>query len=272
MKNNRQLVEYAKKIVGLPYWYGTYGQIATYSLLTYKKNQYPGYYRANDFKNQIGKKVFDCIGVIKGFLWSDTFESNPKYDPDTDVGACTMYRISKEKGKISSMPNIQGILLFKGRTPGQIHHVGVYADGYVYEAKGHKYGCLKTKFNKNEWQYWSKCPFIEYLENDTETNEKNENKNENKKEEEKTKNINKVDYARYYDKRKAGTYRVNASSGLNVRAGAGVEKKKITALINKTKIKCYGYYSKSNGQIWLLIEMKNGKTGFACADYLRRIE
>ena len=71
MKTNYGLVEYCKRQLGLPYWWGTFGQIATKMLYEQKKVQYPNQYLANDFKNQFGKRVHDCVGLIKGYLLSN---------------------------------------------------------------------------------------------------------------------------------------------------------------------------------------------------------
>ena len=147
MKTNIGLVEYAKAQLGLPYWYGTYGQTATEALLKYKKTQYPKYYTANDFISQYGKRVHDCIGLIKGYLWSDTPTSISKYNPKQDVSADGMLSICKEKGKISTIPELPGVLVFMDQ------HIGVYiGNGYVIEARGHAFGVVKTKLSSRPWK------------------------------------------------------------------------------------------------------------------------
>lgn len=156
-KTNIGLVEYAKAQLGLPYWYGCFGQTATKDLYQSKKRQYPGYYTASDFSSQYGKRVHDCIGLIKGFLWSDTVYSKPKYIASQDVSANGMFGICKEKGSISSMPDIPGVLVFMH------NHIGVYiGGGYVVEARSHLYGVVKTKLTERGWVNWGKCPWIEY--------------------------------------------------------------------------------------------------------------
>lgn len=169
MKNNNDLVAYARSMVGLPYWYGCFGQIGSASLHNYKLKQYPEYYnRWNDYSAQYGKRVHDCVGLIKGYIWSDSPTAEPRYNSRQDVSAYGMYRVSITKGNMSSWPGKNGTLVFKATNAGNyltIHHVGVYStDGYVYEAKGHEYGVVKTKFSKSEWQFWSYCPYIAYGE------------------------------------------------------------------------------------------------------------
>lgn len=160
-KTNKGLVEYAKAQLGNPYWYGTFGQKSSESLYKQKKKQYPSYYTATDFKNQYGVKVHDCIGLIKGYVWCDSpTDTTPNYAKGMpDVNEEMMYNLAKEKGSISTMPDIAGIcVLFKG-------HIGVYiGNGYVIEAKGHAYGVVKTKLAGRGWTKWCKCPYIEYEE------------------------------------------------------------------------------------------------------------
>lgn len=154
-KTNSGVVSYAKAQVGKPYWFGTHGQVATEALYNSKKKQYPSYYTASDFKSQFGKKVHDCSGLIKGYLMDGSYVS--KYD----INAAMMYAKGTSKGTISSFPKKNGQLVFKGSTVSKINHVGVYCtDGYVYEAKGHAYGVVKTKFVASQWQYWAQSHFL----------------------------------------------------------------------------------------------------------------
>lgn len=161
MKTNSGLVAYAKEQVGLPYWWGTFGQTATSSLLSAKRKQYPSYYTAGDFGKQLGKRVHDCIGLIKGYLWSETPTSAPKYNSSQDVTAQGMYEVCPKRGNIGSFDKVKGRLLFRGSSAYSIVHVGVYAgDGIVYEAKGHAYGVVKSDFSKGGWTHWGQCPWI----------------------------------------------------------------------------------------------------------------
>ncbi|MCD7958873.1 MAG: hypothetical protein LUF89_05085 [Ruminococcus sp.] len=161
-KTNSGLVTYAKAQIGLPYWYGTFGQTASESLYTAKKKQYPSYYTASDFSSQYGKRVHDCVGLIKGYLWSSSTTATPTYTASQDVSASGMYSKATTKGGISSFPMKAGQLVFKSSSSSSsgIHHVGVLGgDGYVYEAKGHAYGVVKTVYAAKDWQYWAQCPW-----------------------------------------------------------------------------------------------------------------
>ena len=71
-KTGEGLAQYALAQLGRPYWWGTFGQTASAALLAQKRAQYPEHYTADDFESQFGKRVHDCVGLIKGYLWSDT--------------------------------------------------------------------------------------------------------------------------------------------------------------------------------------------------------
>ena len=163
---NKQLVAYVKGQLGCPYWFGCFGQKATSSLLNAKRKQYPSYYTADDFKNQYGQKVHDCGGLIKGAIFCDAaIDAVPKYSSKYDVDSDTMLKQCSESGSIGSIPEIEGVLVFKKG------HVGVYiGGGKVVEARGHSYGVIESKLGDIPWTNWGKHKDIEYIvENKAET-------------------------------------------------------------------------------------------------------
>lgn len=260
-KTNSGLVEYAKAQLGLPYWYGTFGNVASASLYASKKKTYPSQYTASDFASQYGKRVHDCVGLIKGYLWSSSATATPVYNSAQDKSAAGMYAAATEKGAISTFPKKAGQLVFKGATAAKISHVGVYdGAGYVYEAKGHAYGVVKTAFSASAWQYWAQCP---YIEDDTETTASTTTT---------TSTSAAIDKAKSFDGTLSGTYKVTASS-LNVRAGAGTGKSVLVEIPKGTSVKNYGYYTESGGVKWLYVMFTyNGKsyTGFCSEKYLSK--
>lgn len=155
-KTAKGLVEYAIAQLGRPYWYGTFGQAASKALYEQKKNQYPNYYTTP--YNGTTAKVHDCVGLVKGYLWCDGPEdTTPVYDPAQDKSANSMYTACKTKGEMSTMPDIPGLLVFYDG------HVGVYiGSGEVIEARGRKYGVIKTKLTDRPWKSWGHCPYITY--------------------------------------------------------------------------------------------------------------
>lgn len=158
-KTAQGLVEYCKAQLGKPYWWGTFGQTATAALLAEKRAQYPGYYTASDFAGQIGKRVHDCVGLVKGYLWSATPESTPVYTESQDVNVPGLYSRCARRGIISGMPDIPGVCVFMAN----MSHVGVYiGDGYVIEARGHAWGVVKTRLRDRGWALWGMPQWIAY--------------------------------------------------------------------------------------------------------------
>lgn len=168
-KTNVGLVEFVKQCVGRPYIYGTFGEILTESLLAYKAKQYPNQLGPERVKKAkadfIGKRTYDCIGLIKAYLWSASPDSNPVYNAKQDLSADGTYNKATEKGPISTIPEIPGICVrYKG-------HVGVYiGGGYVIEARGFNYGVVKTALKARKWTDWYKNPFINYNASTVENN------------------------------------------------------------------------------------------------------
>ena len=166
-KTTTGLVAYCKAQVGKPYWYGTYGQNPTLELLEYKaytQYPYPKYQsytpaRMQKFRAQIGKfdRVHDCVGLIKGYLWSETPDSPPRVMPQQDVSANGMLAACEIKGGMATFPKQPGALVFLSG------HVGVYiGNGQVVEARGSDYGVVKTALTSRPWTHWGLCPWIEY--------------------------------------------------------------------------------------------------------------
>lgn len=80
-------------------------------------------------------------------------------------------------------------------------------------------------------------------------------------------NSSSIDSAKSKDNSLAGTWKTTTS--LNLRAGAGTLKKKITVLPRGAEVKNYGYYTDHLGTKWLLVVYKNYK-GFCSSKYLRK--
>lgn len=172
MFTNLGLVAYAEAMLdyGSPYWYGTFGNVASEELYQEKKRQYKEQYEKwskYSFESQYGMKVHDCIGLIKGYLMNPTIDEKgyvkspltvSKYNSKYDISANMLEAKAKEKGPISSIPEIPGIIVWKSG------HVGVYiGKGLVIEERGHTYGTVKTKLTDRPWTKWLKHPDITYI-------------------------------------------------------------------------------------------------------------
>lgn len=247
-KTNAGLVAYAKAQVGLPYWYGTFGNIATESLFQSKAKQYAstGYYtKWKDYSSQYGKRVHDCVGLIKGYLWSDTPTSTPKYNASQDKSAQGMYAASTIKGAIETFPMKAGQLVYKSTSKTdakKIHHVGVYiGDGYVIEAMGHEEGVVKTKFAGAGWTHWSQCPYISASATPG------------------------LSYTAAYE----GKYTVTGGT-VNLRAGAGTSEKIVAVLKKNAVVTCNGNFINLNGTIWLEVSY-GAYRGYMSTKYLKKM-
>lgn len=164
-KTAEGLVKWAEKYVGHPYWYGTFGQKPTEALMLQKKAQFDkqrlfSHYQASRLpimRRHIaaGKEVFDCVGLIQGYMWHNG--SRIVYNAATDVNANGMHLKAKTKGPIASMPDRPGLLVWFN------NHIGIYVgNGNVIEARGFNHGVQLTRLSQRPWREWSECPFIAY--------------------------------------------------------------------------------------------------------------
>lgn len=166
MRTNLELVSSAEYLYnsGANYWYGCFGQTATEALYKQKKSQYPSYYKWKLTPAMLGKPATDCVGVFKNNWWTTRNGGNIKYNAAQDLSANGLYNKATKKGAIKNMPEIKGLGVYKKG------HVGVYiGGGVVIEARGHKYGVIKSKLNPakgvNEcgWTHYFYSPFNEYI-------------------------------------------------------------------------------------------------------------
>lgn len=164
---NEGLVAYCQAMLDYrsPYWYGTFGQIASEDLYIEKKRAYPDQYNKwskSSFTEQYGKKVHDCSGLIKGYFMTPGGSSYPmapaKYDSKYDLSSSALEQKATEKGPISTIPEIPGLIVWKSG------HVGVYiGNGMVIEERGHTYGTVKTRVSERPWEKWLKHPYLTYI-------------------------------------------------------------------------------------------------------------
>lgn len=165
-KNNLDLVQWAIAAYEADWGYvmGTFGQVLTVDLLEAKLQQLPdaiGPYEDFIRANYLGVRTADCIGLIKGYSWYDPETGNINYGSNgmPDVGADQIYAQATEKGSMSTMPEIPGLILHANG------HVGIYiGNGYAIEAMGTKYGVVKTAVASRNWTGWCKNPYINYIE------------------------------------------------------------------------------------------------------------
>ena len=163
MFTNLMLAAYCEQVYAAKwvYWYGTCGYDCTTSLYNRKKEQYPGHYtssRESGYKADIraGKMCADCVGMIKSFFWKGgKLDGKNVYQSNNcpDKSANGMYELCKEHGKIATIPEIPGLVVWKSG------HIGVYiGNGYTIEERGFAYDCVKRKVSEGPWTHWGKLP------------------------------------------------------------------------------------------------------------------
>ena len=165
VKTSKGLASFAIQCLGRPYIYGTYGQILTERLLLDRASTYPSRIGPERVKyareHYIGKRVSDCEGMIKNYLWADSPDTAPTYNASQDLSANGAFQAATVKGKIDTIPEVPGICV---RYSG---HVGVYiGNGEVVEERGFNYGCVKTRLKDRAWTDWFEHPWIDYKQED----------------------------------------------------------------------------------------------------------
>ena len=163
-KNSHDLVEWAKMAWENQWGYvwGTFGTVLTEDLLTSSLKQYPD--ALDEYENIIrekwmGRRVTDCVGLIKCYGWYEPATGNIEYGYGDmpDVGADGMWDAAEVKGDIDTMPDEPGLLVYS------TGHIGVYiGGGYAIEAISHTGGVVKTMVSDRPWTGWLQCPYIRY--------------------------------------------------------------------------------------------------------------
>jgi hypothetical protein len=162
MLNNKQLVAWCEAALaaGAKYWYGTCWYEADDDLLKRKAKQYPSHYtasRMSTYRKHIAanKMVCDCVGLIKGFFWTSNGATANKYKANNcpDTSANGMINLCDETWAIDKMPDEPGLVVWMSG------HIGVYVgNGEVIEARGYKYGVVKTKLKGRGWKKAGRLP------------------------------------------------------------------------------------------------------------------
>lgn len=157
----QQLVAFVQKALADKWGYVLSGQGETYSLKIAeswaKTRNKPSAFIGTKHQYYVvacarwfGHKVVDCSGLIV-----EAFRSvNKKY---ADRKADTFKSQFTEIGAIKTMPEVPGLAVWKKG------HIGVYVGGgYAIEARGYKYGVVKTKVKSRTWTHWGKLRDVIY--------------------------------------------------------------------------------------------------------------
>ena len=162
----RELVLNCEKMLNANtvYMWGCYGQRLTADLIERKSKQYPNRFSSarKDYLQILSDSgewyACDCAGLIKNYFWGG-FGNKLKYSALNDYGTESMKKASKRSGKISQMPEIPGIVVYKKG------HIGVYVgNGDVIEctlgSRGD--GVVLTKLTAAGWTDWFFAPDVQY--------------------------------------------------------------------------------------------------------------
>lgn len=175
--NNRGLVVHAKRALAdntRYMWGGIYRRI-TDAYVDMLAKIYPKQYSKNrrDYLKSLPDSYYgvDCVGLIKSYYWSGNENGgagSPNYGAKgyPDVNANAMYAAAKVKGKIGTLPEREGVIVYCKSSP----HVGVYIGGgcVIESTLGSRGdGVVKTKLSDFKWEYWFECPYISYDEDYT---------------------------------------------------------------------------------------------------------
>lgn len=165
-KTNLGLVKWAQKALNeeWAYMWGSWGQILTEDYAEKICNQYTSNLTHKWYwEKHMGKRVTDCYGLTKGYLWDN--KGTSKITPGTDINTAMLFRQAQIKGTLESMPDVPGLQLWM---PG---HVAVYTgNGEFIEAAGDK-GCILGKIDMmnhkiikgSKFTHWIQNPFINYV-------------------------------------------------------------------------------------------------------------
>ena len=155
------LVAHARAQLGLPYWYGTYGQRPTADLADYKRRQYPEQWSAARVQqakaNQLNApRVYDCAGLVKSYWMQADPHTAAKYVQKYDKSAGGLKSCCATRGPIAGIPAEPGLLVFIGT-----RHVGIYdGRGRVIEARGFEHGVVERNLSASTWDTWGRLDWL----------------------------------------------------------------------------------------------------------------
>lgn len=195
---------------------------------------------------------------------------------DYTVASASMY---EKHGALGTTPKYGSQVFFtrNGKVSG-CHHTGLVTkvdSTYFYTMEGNTSGASTVvsngggvKAKKYKIADYKGKVIFGYPKYDAEPQTKPQTKPQTQSKPQTPSKAAKVESAKSFDKKLAGTYTVTADV-LNIRSGAGKNKPDIGDLKKETKVACYGYYTTVSGVKWYLVAA-NGITGYVSSKYLKK--
>lgn len=171
MANKGQIIaDYAISKIGCAYIYGGYGEkLCRPAFRRERAGQYPSQEK-NIFNNcpvlsgkqsacagckWDGKQAYDCAQLTR--------YSCKAAGQELVSGANSQWKKTAwdQTGKIGTLPDVPGVLLYHVNSSGTMTHTGVYiGGGYAVEARAAKYGVVKTAVKDRTWTHWAALPGV----------------------------------------------------------------------------------------------------------------
>lgn len=164
------IADYAISKLGCAYIYGGYGEkLCRPAFRRERANAYPGQ-KNNIYKNcpvlsgkkdscegckWDGKQAYDCAQLTRYACKAAGTE--------LVSGANSQWRkvAWEKKDVIGTLPDVPGVILYHVNASGTMTHTGVYiGGGYAVEARGAKYGVVKTAVKDRSWTHWAALPGV----------------------------------------------------------------------------------------------------------------
>lgn len=148
-----KIVEFAVSKIGCGYIYGATGWICTAKRRLEQAAQYPEYADTilGTGAKWDGLQCYDCAQLVRRAL--EQIGIKPP------SGATSQWKSSiwADKGEISTMPDEAGIILYRQTADKKMQHTGIYiGGGEVVDARGHKYGVMRSLITSYPWTHWAK--------------------------------------------------------------------------------------------------------------------
>ena len=104
-----------------------------------------------------GNRLCDCYGLVKGFVWLQP-DGSFLYNAAQDVNTEGAFHRATEKGPLSTMPDVLGVILW-------MHgHVAVYiGNGEYIELAGGGVGANLGRVQGSQFTHWFKDTIINYV-------------------------------------------------------------------------------------------------------------